>query len=60
MGALGACLMARLHVGALIVIVLSHVGALLAVDAQGCMPHTQAANDVARRTWMFLRLHRSP
>eukprot|EP00969_Alexandrium_andersonii_P030888 1348720-Alexandrium_andersonii.AAC.1 len=43
MGALGACLMARLHVGALVVIARAHVGALLAVDAQGCMPHTQAA-----------------
>eukprot|EP00969_Alexandrium_andersonii_P147353 6515935-Alexandrium_andersonii.AAC.1 len=42
-GALGARLMARLHVGALVVIARTHVGALHAVDAQGCAPHTQAA-----------------
>eukprot|EP00969_Alexandrium_andersonii_P043214 1894806-Alexandrium_andersonii.AAC.1 len=28
--------------------VLSHEGALHAVDAQCCMPHTQAASEVAR------------
>eukprot|EP00969_Alexandrium_andersonii_P237366 10477395-Alexandrium_andersonii.AAC.1 len=43
MGALGACLVARLDVGALVVIVRTHAGALHVVDAQGCMPHTQAS-----------------